>query len=137
VSFLSLVSACRYGTPLSRRALRGRSRARCCLQGVPKFFRWLSERYPLLNQPVKLRGAPQIDNLVRRRRPDAQPRAHPSGCCMACHVARGCDGGCLRLALREAQGCPRTVALAHFAPARSAVPGYEWRDPQLLARRGH
>ena len=33
--------------------------------GVPKFFRFLSERYPLLNQPVKLRGAPGIDNLVR------------------------------------------------------------------------
>lgn len=31
--------------------------------GVPKFFRFLSERYPLLNQPVKLRGAPGIDNL--------------------------------------------------------------------------
>ena len=31
--------------------------------GVPKFFRFLSERYPLLNQPVKLRGAPEIDNL--------------------------------------------------------------------------
>jgi 5'-3' exoribonuclease 1 len=31
--------------------------------GIPKFFRWLSERYPLLSQPIGINGAPPIDNL--------------------------------------------------------------------------
>jgi len=31
--------------------------------GIPKFFRWLSERYPLLSQPIGVNGAPPIDNL--------------------------------------------------------------------------
>lgn len=33
------------------------------LIGIPKFFRWLSERYPLLSQPIGINGAPPVDNL--------------------------------------------------------------------------
>jgi hypothetical protein len=32
--------------------------------GIPKFFRWLSERYPLINQSVAANGfMPGFDNL--------------------------------------------------------------------------
>ncbi len=31
--------------------------------GVPKFFRWVSERYPLINEKVSNVLSPAIDNL--------------------------------------------------------------------------
>jgi len=100
-------------------------------QGVPKFFRWLSERYPLLNQPVKLRGAPQIDNLVRRVAPQAARPAAPRGrgWLAAARAARGCVLATTSRLLGSAG--------AHAQLRRRAVLGHERRDPQLLARRGY
>eukprot|EP00894_Picocystis_sp_ML_P005069 jgi/Pico_ML_1/55586/g1253.t1 len=31
--------------------------------GVPKFYRWVSERYPRLNRSVKESGCPDVDHL--------------------------------------------------------------------------
>ena len=133
---------CSHGAQLATLPSSRSCLTRCRRQGVPKFYRWLSERYPLLNQPVKLRGAPQIDNLARPRfTRDVRGGAALARVCCNAGRARGArrrGTGPSASRTTRAKGCPHTSrCVAEPALVASAVLGYERRDPQLLAWRGH
>jgi len=40
--------------------------------GVPKFFRWISERYPTISQLIAENRIPEFDNLYVRPFPNSQ-----------------------------------------------------------------
>ncbi|XP_046850575.1 5'-3' exoribonuclease 1-like isoform X2 [Xenia sp. Carnegie-2017] len=46
--------------------------------GVPKFYRWLSERYPCLSQVVKDHQIPEFDNLYLDMNGIIHPCSHPN-----------------------------------------------------------
>ena len=46
--------------------------------GVPKFFRWLSERYPSLSRSVDGDEVPEFDNLYLDMNGIIHPCSHPS-----------------------------------------------------------
>lgn len=52
--------------------------------GVPKFYRWLSERYPLINQIIgDSRMLPEFDNLYLDMNGIIHACSHPSDDCTA------------------------------------------------------
>ena len=46
--------------------------------GVPKFYRWLSERYPCLSEVVKEHQIPEFDNLYLDMNGIIHPCSHPN-----------------------------------------------------------
>ena len=46
--------------------------------GVPKFYRWLSERYPCLSQVIKEHQVPDFDNLYLDMNGIIHPCSHPN-----------------------------------------------------------
>lgn len=46
--------------------------------GVPKFYRWLSERYPCLSQVIKEHQIPEFDNLYLDMNGIIHPCSHPN-----------------------------------------------------------
>lgn len=45
--------------------------------GIPKFYRWLCERYPLASLPVSEHDAPPFDSLYIDLNGILHPAAHP------------------------------------------------------------
>lgn len=48
--------------------------------GVPKFFRWMSERYPAISQLIAENRIPEFDNLYVRTLPSSCRTITPSLC---------------------------------------------------------
>lgn len=56
--------------------------------GVPKFYRWLSERYPLINQAIdETTLLPEYDNLYLDMNGIIHNATHVSGICAVCMQA--------------------------------------------------